>query len=49
MTKKLKLREKSFVLNTQTLRSGQAIGALIREAESGQTIADFSSKVNISL
>ncbi len=40
---------KEFVLSKQALRSGTAIGALIREAEFGQSKADFSSKMNISL
>ena len=31
------------------LRSGTAVGALIREAEFGQSRADFASKISISL
>ena len=31
------------------LRSGTAIGALIREAEFGQSKADFANKMSISL
>jgi four helix bundle protein len=41
--------KKEFVLSKQVLRSGTAIGALIREAEFGQSKADFTSKMNISL
>jgi len=41
--------KKEFVLNKQILRSGTAIGALIREAEFGQSKADFTSKMNIVL
>ncbi len=41
--------KKEYVLSKQALRSGTAIGALIREAEFGQSKADFSSKMNISL
>ncbi len=40
--------KKEYVLSKQALRSGTAIGALIREAEFGQSKADFSSKMNIS-
>ena len=38
-----------YVLSKQLLRSGTAIGALIREAEFGQSRADFRSKVSIAL
>ena len=41
--------KKEFVLSRQVLRSGTAIGALIREAEFGQSKADFASKMSISL
>ena len=37
------------ILSKQLLRSGTAIGALVREAEFGQSKADFSSKLNIAL
>lgn len=40
---------KEFVLSKQLLRSGTAIGALIREAEFGQSRADFRSKMTIAL
>src|SRR5690606_38857909 len=40
---------REFVLSMQVLRSGTAIGALIREAEFGQSKADFVSKMNIAL
>jgi len=40
---------KEFVLSKQLLRSGTAIGALVREAEFGQSRADFSSKLSIAL
>ena len=40
---------KEFVLSKQVLRSGTAVGALIREAEFGQSKADFTSKMSISL
>ena len=38
-----------FVLSKQVLRSGTAVGTLIREAEFGQIRADFTSKMSISL
>jgi len=38
-----------YVLSKQLLRSGTAIGALIREAEYGQSRADFRSKMYIAL
>ncbi len=41
--------QKEFILSKQIVRSGTAIGALLREAEHAQSTADFISKVNISL
>ena len=41
--------KKEFVLSKQVLRSGTAIGALIRETEFGQSRADFTSKMSIAL
>ncbi|CAN5380042.1 four helix bundle protein [soil metagenome] len=41
--------KKEYVLSKQVLRSGTAIGALIREAEFGQSRADFRSKMSIAL
>ena len=41
--------KKEYVLSKQLLRSGTAIGALIREAEFGQSKADFISKMSIAL
>jgi len=40
---------KEFVLSRQIMKSGTAIGALIREAEFGQSKADFASKMSIAL
>jgi four helix bundle protein len=40
---------REFVLSKQVLRSGTAIGALIREAEFGQARADFCHKMSIAL
>lgn len=49
LTKKLQSETKEFVLSKQLLRSGTAIGALISEAEFGQSNADFLSKMYIAL
>ena len=45
----LQAEKKEYVLSKQVLRSGTAVGALIREAEFGQSKADFVSKMSISL
>ena len=49
MTRELNENKREFVLSKQALRSGTAIGALVREAEFGQSLADFSSKLSIAL
>lgn len=41
--------KREFVLSKQVLRSGTSIGALIREAEFGQSRADFINKMSIAL
>ncbi len=41
--------KKEFVLSKQLLRSGTAIGALIREAEHAESKPDFLHKMNIAL
>jgi four helix bundle protein len=41
--------QKEFVLSKQVLRSGTAIGALVKEAEHAQSKADFINKMNIAL
>jgi four helix bundle protein len=41
--------KKEFVLSKQLLRSGTAIGALIREAEQAESKADFVHKLAIAL
>ena len=41
--------KKEFVLSKQLLRSGSAIGALIREAEFAQSKKDFINKMSIAL
>ncbi len=45
----LQNERKEFVLSKQILRSGTAIGALIKEAEFAQSKPDFSHKMNIAL
>lgn len=40
---------KEFILSKQMLRSGTAVGALIKEAEHAQSKADFLNKMNIAL
>lgn len=47
--KKLSTEKKEFILSKQLLRSGTAIGALIREANQAESKADFLHKVNIAL
>ena len=41
--------KREFVLSKQVLRSGTAIGALVRESEHAQSRADFISKLSIAL
>ena len=41
--------KKEFVLSKQLIRSGTAVGALVREAEFGQSKPDFRSKLSIAL
>ncbi len=45
----LQSQRKEFILSKQILRSGTSIGALIREAEFGQSRADFISKLSVAL
>ncbi len=49
MRKYLVDEQKEFVLSKQVLRSGTAIGALVREAEFGQSKADFANKLSVAL
>ena len=41
--------KKEYVINKQITKSGTAIGALVREAEFAQSIADFINKHSIGL
>ena len=44
------LQEKrKFVVANQVFRSGTAIGALVREAQNGESLADFIHKMKIAL
>jgi four helix bundle protein len=45
----LRSAEKEFILSRQILRSGTAIGALIRESEFAASKADFINKLTVSL
>lgn len=45
----LQEQKREFVLSKQVLRSGTAIGALVRESEHAQSKADFISKMSIAL
>ena len=47
--KQLSGEKKEFVLSKQLLRSGTAIGALIREAQHAQSKRDFLNKMSIAL
>lgn len=49
LAKYLQDEKKEFVLSKQVLRSGTAIGALVREAEHAESKADFAHKMNIAL
>lgn len=41
--------KKEYVMSKQVLKSGTAIGALVKEAEHAQSKADFLNKMNIAL
>ena len=45
---KFLIEKKEFVLSKQLLRSGTAIGALVREAEHAESKADFIHKMAIA-
>jgi len=47
LAKYLESRKKEYVLSRQVLRSGTAVGALIREAEHAESKVDFIHKMNI--
>jgi four helix bundle protein len=41
--------QSEYIVTRQLIRSGTAIGALVREAEFGQSRADYSHKLSIAL
>ncbi len=45
----LKKEHNEFILSQQIVRSGTSIGALIREAEHGESLKDFIHKLTIGL
>ena len=49
MARFLREEKQEFILSKQALRSGTAIGALIRESEFAQSNADFINKLIIAL
>lgn len=49
LCKQLGDEKKEFILSKQLLRSGTAIGALVREAEHAESKSDFIHKLSIAL
>jgi four helix bundle protein len=49
LAKYLESEKREFVLSRQVLRSGTAVGALVREAEHAESRADFIHKMSIAL
>ena len=49
MVKYIESCQKEFIITNQILRSGTAIGALVREAEFAQSPQDFANKLSIAL
>jgi len=49
LSKYLVDQKREFILSKQILRSGTAIGALVRESEQAESKADFIHKLSISL
>ena len=49
LCKSLCAEKREFILSKQLLRSGTAIGALVREAEQAESKADFVHKMAIAL
>ncbi|MBL7939375.1 MAG: four helix bundle protein [Flavobacteriales bacterium] len=41
--------KKKFAVSNQLFRSGTAIGALVREAQNGESLADFIHKMKVAL
>lgn len=49
MTKFLRENKQEFILSKQILRSGTAIGALVRESEFAQSRPDLINKLSVAL
>ena len=49
LSRYLQQEQKEYILSRQVVRSGTAIGALIREAQYAQSKADFLHKITIAL
>ncbi len=49
LSRYLQQEQKEYILSRQVVRSGTAIGALIREAQYAQSKADFLHKLTIAL
>ena len=49
MARFLREERQEFILSKQVLRSGTAVGALIRESEFAQSGADFINKLSVAL
>ncbi len=49
LSKFLNSEQKEWILSKQILRSGTAVGALVRESEFGQSNLDFIHKLSIAL
>jgi len=49
LARQLQDEKREYVISKQVLRSGTAVGALIREAEHAQSKPDFISKMSIAL
>ena len=49
LTNYLQSEKREFVLSKQVLRSGTAIGALVREGEHAESRADFVHKMTVAL
>lgn len=49
MVKYIRKSEGEFILSKQIIRSGTAIGALVRESEFAQSKSDFVNKLSVAL
>ncbi len=49
LSRKLQLENKEFIISKQYMRSSTAIGAMVREAQQGESKADFIHKLSIGL